>query len=105
MEKIIDKHLIPDIRDIVISYADEYKHQYEFVIWEMGLRFYQGKINVNGSYLPLAKLCLPVNFGPPPQWTLPNHDRLCRQILIYYCKKNRIQYYSVGKQKSTIKMY
>lgn len=40
MEDIVDKYLLSDLRKIVVGYIDNYRFQYDCVVWEMGLKFY-----------------------------------------------------------------
>ncbi len=103
MEKIIDKNLIPNIRDIVISYADEYKHHYDYVIWQLRIYHRDGRMHehsriyfkrnhfnfyfVNVRYARVVTLL---------KWLTFNHVHLLRNIQsighILYNEQRTIQY-------------
>ncbi len=83
MENIIDKHLIPDIRSIVMSYVDDYKQQYEFVLWQL-------RILHRDSLFFVSKTLSFTNFNfkyfyqsgryPYPYWTHARRDYYLMEI-------------------------
>ncbi len=95
MEKIIDKHLIPDIRSIVISYVDEYKQQYEFVLWQLRIYHRDSLIFVRGikylndlSYFKYFYTAIGSHKrrGESPHWTQVERDDLFYDI--HLCRKH-----------------
>jgi hypothetical protein len=78
MEKIIDQYMIPDLRNVVIGYIDNYRFQYDCCVWELHVRFenaYRRRLP-----LPLDKFYQTTCKGYLPYWLDSKHRKLCDEI-------------------------
>ncbi len=70
MEHIVDKHMIRDLRDIVMEYVDEYRTKYEHCVWELNVRIWNynnDKTDIVTKWINYAK----AKFYKSHQWANP----------------------------------
>jgi hypothetical protein len=81
--------MIPDLRNIVIGYIDNYRFQYDYCVWEMNIRFRE--MYLRETWDAWGRVFLADFYRRDvfvPIWTNPPHDNLMYDIQHFSFRKS-----------------